>query len=157
MSPGFPTLEYFMNASDSTPIENQSSTEEASPKMLRQVTFAGFAGSGVEWFAFAVFGFMSTIIASTFFPESHVAVALLQALAIFAVAFALRPVGGAFFGMLGDLIGRKSVLILSVLLMSGSTAAIGLLPSYEHIGIWAAVLLTAARCLQGLSAGGEYA
>ena len=125
--------------------------------MLRQVTFAGFAGTVVEWFDFAVYGFMATIIASTFFPESHGAVALLQTFAIFAVAFALRPVGGAFFGMLGDRIGRKSVLILTVLLMSGSTAAIGLLPSYEHIGIWAAVLLTAARCLQGLSAGGEYA
>lgn len=146
-----------MTTSDSDPIENQSPTTEVTPKMLRQVTFAGFAGTVVEWFDFAVYGFMATIIASTFFPESHGAVALLQTFAIFAVAFALRPVGGTFFGMLGDRIGRKSVLILTVLLMSGSTAAIGLLPSYEQIGIWAAVLLTAARCLQGLSAGGEYA
>lgn len=88
-----------MTTSDSDPIENQSPTTEVTPKMLRQVTFAGFAGTVVEWFDFAVYGFMATIIASTFFPESHGAVALLQTFAIFAVAFALRPVGGTFFGM----------------------------------------------------------
>lgn len=146
-----------MTSSDHSFPENPTTTSEVSPKTLRQVTFAGFAGTVVEWFDFAVYGFMATIIATTFFPESTGAVALLQTFAIFAVAFALRPVGGAFFGMLGDRIGRKSVLILTVLLMSGSTAAVGLLPSYDQIGIWAAVLLTAARCLQGLSAGGEYA
>src|SRR5699024_9062799 len=124
---------------------------------LRQVTFAGFAGTVVEWFDFAVYGFMSTIIASTFFPESHGAVALLQTFAIFAGALALRSVGGTFFGLLADRIGRKSFLLLTALLMSGSTAAIGLLPSYEPIGMCAAVLLSAARCLQGLPAGGEYA
>lgn len=145
-----------MTSSDHS-LQQNSGTSAVSAKTLRQVTFAGFAGTVVEWFDFAVYGFMATIIATTFFPESTGAVALLQTFAIFAVAFALRPVGGAVFGMLGDRIGRKSVLILTVLLMSGSTAAIGLLPSYDQIGIWAAVLLTAARCLQGLSAGGEYA
>ena len=146
-----------MTANYQSSTTQPTNTSEVSPQTLRQVTFAGFAGTVVEWFDFAVYGFMATIIATTFFPESTGAVALLQTFAIFAVAFALRPVGGAIFGMLGDRIGRKSVLILTVLLMSGSTAAIGLLPSYEQIGIWAAVLLTAARCLQGLSAGGEYA
>lgn len=145
-----------MTTSDPSMPETPT-TAEVSTKTLRHVTFAGFAGTVVEWFDFAVYGFMATIIATTFFPESTGAVALLQTFAIFAVAFALRPVGGAVFGMLGDRIGRKSVLILTVLLMSGSTAAIGLLPSYEQIGIWAAVLLTVARCVQGLSAGGEYA
>lgn len=146
-----------MTTSNPVPSEPPTTTADVSPKTLRQVTFAGFAGTIVEWFDFAVYGFMATIIATTFFPESTGAVALLQTFAIFAVAFALRPVGGALFGMLGDRIGRKSVLVFTVLLMSGSTAAIGLLPSYEQIGIWAAILLTAARCLQGLSAGGEYA
>lgn len=145
-----------MTSSDHS-LQQNPATSTVSAKTLRQVTFAGFAGTVVEWFDFAVYGFMATIIATTFFPESTGAVALLQTFAIFAVAFALRPIGGAVFGMLGDRIGRKSVLILTVLLMSGSTAAIGLLPSYNQIGIWAAVLLTAARCLQGLSAGGEYA
>lgn len=144
------------NAESNSPeILNPSS--EVSTKTLRQVTFAGFAGTVVEWFDFAVYGFMATIIATVFFPDSTGAVALLQTFAIFAVAFALRPVGGALFGMLGDRIGRKSILITTVLLMSGATAAIGLLPTYDQIGVWAAVLLTLARCLQGLSAGGEYA
>src|SRR5699024_7316255 len=114
-----------MTTSDHSFPENPTTTSEVSPKTLRQVTFAGLACSVVLWFDFTVYGFMATIIATTFFPESTGAVALLQAFAIFAVAFALRPVGGAFFGMLGDRIGRKSVLILTVLLMSGSTAAIG--------------------------------
>ncbi|GAA4117035.1 MFS transporter [Enteractinococcus coprophilus] len=146
-----------MTTSDPTSHETPTPTSQVSVKTLRQVTFAGFAGTVVEWFDFAVYGFMATIIATVFFPDSNGAVALLQTFAIFAVAFALRPLGGAFFGMLGDRIGRKNILITTVLLMSGSTAAIGLLPSYEQIGIWAAILLTLARCLQGLSAGGEYA
>lgn len=140
---------------------NQSSRSETSPPVdranLRKVTLAGFAGTVVEWFDFAVYGFMATTIATTFFKSDSAVVGLLQTFAVFAVAFALRPLGGAFFGMLGDRIGRKKVLVITVLLMSGATAAIGLLPSYEQIGIWAAVLLTLARCLQGLSAGGEYA
>ncbi|WP_043058782.1 MFS transporter [Enteractinococcus helveticum] len=146
-----------MTTADSTSHQTPTPTSQVSIKTLRQVTFAGFAGTVVEWFDFAVYGFMATIIATVFFPDSTGAVALLQTFAIFAVAFALRPLGGAFFGMLGDRIGRKNILITTVLLMSGSTAAIGLLPSYDQIGIWAAILLTLARCLQGLSAGGEYA
>ena len=132
-------------------------TANVSPATLRKVTFAASAGTVVEWFDFAVYGFLAPIIARTFFPEGDTVVALLQTFAVFAVAFALRPIGGAFFGMLGDRIGRKRVLALTVLLMSGATMSIGLLPAYETIGIWAAVLLTLARSLQGLSAGGEYA
>ncbi len=150
-------MEPSLTTADPTAHEAPTPTSQVSTKTLRQVTFAGFAGTVVEWFDFAVYGFMATIIATVFFPDSTGAVALLQTFAIFAVAFALRPLGGAFFGMLGDRIGRKNILITTVLLMSGSTAAIGLLPSYDQIGIWAAILLTVARCLQGLSAGGEYA
>lgn len=124
---------------------------------LCKVTFAGFAGTVVEWFDFAVYGFMASTIATTFFKSDSAVIGLLQTFAVFAVAFALRPLGGALFGMLGDRLGRKRVLVITVLLMSGSTAAIGILPGYDQIGIWAAVLLTIARCVQGLSAGGEYA
>lgn len=134
-----------------------SSPELTDAQTLRKATLAGFAGTVVEWFDFAVYGFMAAIIAQTFFSSESAVVSLLQTFAVFAVAFALRPLGGAFFGMLGDRIGRKKVLIITVLLMSGSTAAIGLLPGYEQIGVWAALLLTVARCVQGLSAGGEYA
>ena len=132
-------------------------TTTVSRATLRKVTFAAGAGTVVEWFDFAIYGFMAPILARTFFPAGDPVVALLQTFAVFAVAFALRPVGGAFFGRLGDRIGRKRVLTLTVLLMSGATLAVGLIPDYATIGIWAAVLLTLARSLQGLSAGGEYA
>lgn len=129
----------------------------SSRSTLRKVTGAAAAGTVVEWFDFAIYGFLAPIIARTFFPSGDHITGLLQTFAVFAVAFALRPLGGAFFGTLGDRIGRKKVLALTVLLMSGATATIGLLPSYSSIGIWAAVLLTLARSVQGLSAGGEYA
>ncbi len=129
----------------------------SSSATLRKVTIAAVAGTVIEWFDFAIYGFMAPIIAVTFFPEGSRVIGLLQTFAIFAVAFALRPVGGAFFGMMGDRVGRKRVLALTVMLMSAATAVIGLLPSYHAIGIWATILLTLARCVQGLSAGGEYA
>jgi MHS family proline/betaine transporter-like MFS transporter len=140
-------------------MQSEQTNEPApsSPATLRKVTFAAGAGTVVEWFDFAIYGFLAPIIARVFFPEGDHVVALLQTFAVFAVAFALRPVGGAFFGMLGDRIGRKRVLALTVLLMSSATMVIGILPGYATIGIWAAVLLTLARSLQGLSAGGEYA
>lgn len=133
-------------------------TKPAAPDpALRKVTVAAIAGTVVEWFDFAIYGFMAPAIALAFFPEGNPVTALLQTFAIFAVAFALRPIGGAFFGMMGDRIGRKRVLALTVLLMSCATTAIGLIPDHQSIGIWAAVLLTVARCVQGFSAGGEYA
>lgn len=132
-------------------------TEHADPATLRKVTTAAIAGTVIEWFDFAIYGFMAPIIAVTFFPNDNPLAGLLQTFAIFAVAFALRPIGGAYFGLMGDRLGRKRVLALTVLLMSVATAAIGLLPSYHAIGIWAPILLTVARCVQGFSAGGEYA
>lgn len=136
---------------------SQQTTPQADPATLRKVTTAAVAGTVIEWFDFAIYGFMAPIIAITFFPEGNRMAGLLQTFAIFAVAFALRPVGGAYFGMMGDRLGRKKVLALTVLLMSIATAAIGLLPDYRTIGIWAPILLTVARCVQGFSAGGEYA
>ncbi|SMO94616.1 MFS transporter [Paracoccus laeviglucosivorans] len=132
-------------------------TKHADAATLRKVTNAAIAGTVIEWFDFAIYGFMAPIIAVTFFPPGNQMAGLLQTFAIFAVAFALRPIGGAYFGLMGDRLGRKRVLALTVLLMSLATAAIGLLPSYHTIGIWAPILLTLARCVQGFSAGGEYA
>lgn len=129
----------------------------ASPSTMRKVTIAAVAGTVIEWFDFAIYGFMAPILATTFFPSHDRVIGLLETFAVFAVAFALRPVGGALFGVLGDRLGRKRILALTVLIMSASTAVIGVLPSYASIGIWAAVLLTLARCFQGFSAGGEYA
>lgn len=130
---------------------------ETDPATLRKVTGAAVAGTVIEWFDFAIYGFMAPILAVVFFPEGDELVGLLQTFAIFAISFALRPIGGAYFGMMGDRLGRKKVLALTVLLMSLATVAIGLLPSYQSIGIWAPILLTVARCVQGFSAGGEYA
>src|SRR6188768_4521943 len=113
-------------------------------------------GNAVEWFDFAIYGFLATFIAANFFPSGNETAALLNTFAIFAAAFFMRPLGGFFFGPLGDRIGRQKVLALVILLMSGSTFAIGLVPSYDTIGMFAPLLLLFLRCLQGFSAGGEY-
>lgn len=127
------------------------------PATLRRVICAAAIGNFVEWFDFAVYGFLATTIAQQFFPSGDPSVALLKTFAVFAVAFAFRPLGGIFFGMLGDRVGRKKTLALTILLMAGATTLIGVLPSYAAIGVLAPVLLTVIRCAQGFSAGGEYA
>lgn len=142
--------------------ETGAGTNPAAPgtvtdAILHKVGAAAIAGNIVEWFDFAIYGFFAPSLAAAFFPAGNKSVALLQTFAIFAVAFLLRPVGGAYFGSLGDRIGRKRVLAATVLLMSVATALVGVLPTYAAIGIMAPVLLTVARCLQGFSAGGEYA
>ncbi|MGE8047584.1 MFS transporter [Pseudomonas monteilii] len=134
-----------------------SAPHEVSPATLRRVIAASAIGNFVEWFDFAVYGFLATLIASQFFASEDASVALLKTFAVFAVAFALRPLGGIVFGALGDRLGRKRILSLTILLMAGSTTLIGLLPTYASIGLAAPALLTLARCLQGFSAGGEYA
>jgi MHS family proline/betaine transporter-like MFS transporter len=113
-------------------------------------------GNAVEWFDFAIYGFLATYVAKKFFPAGDDTAALLNTFAIFAAAFFMRPLGGFFFGPLGDRIGRQKVLALVILLMSASTLAIGLVPSYDAIGVFAPLLLLLLRCVQGFSAGGEY-
>lgn len=132
-------------------------TRQVSPATLRKVIAASAIGNFVEWFDFAVYGFLAVTIAALFFPQGNPTLALLQTFAVFAVSFALRPLGGIFFGSLGDRIGRKRVLSITVLMMAGATTLIGLLPTYASIGLFAPLLLALARCLQGFSAGGEYA
>ena len=131
--------------------------EQVDPATLRKVIVAAAIGNFVEWFDFAVYGFLATTIAQQFFPSGDASAALLKTFAVFAVAFAFRPLGGVFFGMLGDRIGRKRTLAFTILLMAGATTIIGLLPTYAAIGVMAPVLLTLIRCAQGFSAGGEYA
>ena len=139
-----------------------SRTLEASPpevdlKTLRKVIFAASIGNFVEWFDFAAYGFLATILTREFFPSGDPAVGLLKTFAVFAVAFAFRPLGGIVFGVIGDRIGRKRTLALTILLMAGATTLIGFLPTYATIGAFAPLLLTVIRCVQGFSAGGEYA
>lgn len=131
--------------------------EQVSPATLRKVIAAAAIGNFVEWFDFAVYGFLATLIANQFFTGNSPSVGLLKTFAVFAVAFALRPLGGIVFGALGDRLGRKRILSITILMMAGATTLIGLLPTYASIGVMAPVLLTLARCVQGFSAGGEYA
>ncbi|WP_370331281.1 MFS transporter [Mycolicibacterium hippocampi] len=123
---------------------------------IRRAITGASIGNAVEWFDFAIYGFLATFIAARFFPAGNDTAALLNTFAIFAAAFFMRPLGGLFFGPLGDRIGRQRVLALVILLMSGATLCIGLLPTYEAIGVAAPLLLLVLRCLQGFSAGGEY-
>jgi len=127
----------------------------SSPALRKAVTGASI-GNAVEWFDFATYGFLATILAANFFPAGDDTAALLKTFAIFAAAFFMRPLGGFVFGPLGDRIGRQRVLALVILLMSGATLAIGLLPTYQAVGVAAPLMLLFFRCLQGFSAGGEY-
>src|SRR5215218_3798466 len=123
---------------------------------LRRAIVGASIGNTVEWFDFATYSFLAVTLAAVFFPSGNPTAALLSTFAIFAAAFLVRPLGGLFFGPLGDRIGRQRVLATVIILMSLSTFVIGLLPSYATIGVWAPLLLLLLRCLQGFSTGGEY-
>lgn len=138
-------------------VRTSADHADKTPEVAVRKAVAGAAiGNTVEWFDFAIYGFLATSIAKNFFPSQDETAALLSTFAIFAAAFFMRPLGGVFFGPLGDRIGRHRVLAIVILLMSGSTVAIGLLPTYHAVGIIAPLLLLVLRCLQGFSAGGEY-
>ncbi|WP_058960423.1 MFS transporter [Type-E symbiont of Plautia stali] len=124
----------------------------------KRVLIAGSVGNFIEWYEFAVYGFMATLMAKNFFQlEGESALtSLILTYAAFAVAFFFRPLGAVVFGRLGDRYGRKPVLITVLILMTLATAAIGLVPVYASIGVAAPLLITALRILQGLFAGGEY-
>ncbi|MFV0131208.1 MFS transporter [Streptomyces sp. HMX112] len=128
------------------------------PPRPRGALVAGSVGNLVEWYEFGVYGYFATVIAANFFtPEGGgAAEALVRAYASFALAFFFRPVGAALFGRVGDRIGRRPTLIMVLLLMTGATTLIGLLPTYATAGAAAPWLLTLLRVLQGLSAGGEF-
>jgi len=116
---------------------------------------AAALGNATEWFDYGIYSYGVTYIAAALFP-GKMQEATLFALATFAISFLVRPVGGLFWGPLGDGFGRKSVLAVTILLMSGATACIGLIPSYADIGLWSPILLIVLRMVQGFSTGGEY-
>ncbi|MBL0212432.1 MAG: MFS transporter [Myxococcales bacterium] len=117
---------------------------------------AGLIGNVLEWFDFAVYGYFASDIGKQFFPESSGTARQLLALAVFALGFAARPIGSIVLGMVGDRIGRRALLTVSIALMGGATLAIGLLPTYEQIGVAAPILLVVLRLVQGFSLGGEF-
>ncbi|MFO1139274.1 MAG: MFS transporter [Paracoccus sp. (in: a-proteobacteria)] len=130
---------------------------KVSPAVLRKVLTASFIGNFVEWFDYASYGYFATVIAAVFFPEIAPQAALLATFAVFAISFIIRPIGGIVWGSIGDRIGRKTALSWSILIMSGATTVIALLPSYAQIGMLAPALLLVVRMVQGFSASGEYA
>jgi MHS family proline/betaine transporter-like MFS transporter len=117
---------------------------------------AGAVGNLLEWYDFAVYGYFATSIGHTFFPQQDKVAQVLSAFGIFAVGFLMRPVGGALFGHVGDRIGRRAALNLSIAAMAIPTFLIGVLPGYDTLGLAAPILLTLLRMMQGLSVGGEY-
>ena len=126
------------------------------PSKVR-IAIAVAIGNFMEWFDFAVYGFFAVIIGQLFFPaDTDPFVAILSSLAVFAVGFFMRPLGGFILGPIGDRYGRRTSLAISVLAMGAATTLIGLLPVYHTVGIIAPILLVLCRCIQGLSAGGEW-
>jgi MHS family proline/betaine transporter-like MFS transporter len=123
----------------------------------RKVVMASFIGNFVEWFDYAAYGYLAAIIATVFFPDTDKTTALLATFAVFAISFLVRPLGGVVWGHIGDKVGRKQALSISILIMSGATFCIALLPSYGVVGVFAPILLLLVRVVQGFSASGEYA
>jgi Arabinose efflux permease len=125
-------------------------------KNIWQVIAASSVGTLIEWYDFYIFGSLATVIAKQFFPSTNPTAALLSTLATFAAGFIVRPFGALVFGRLGDLIGRKYTFLLTLIIMGGSTFAIGLVPGYATIGFAAPLIVLLLRLLQGLALGGEY-
>ena len=113
-------------------------------------------GNVLEWYDFGLYGYLAPVIGALFFPSANPIASLIGAYGGFAIGFAVRPIGGAVLGHLGDRVGRQTVLIASVVLMGAATTAIGFLPTYAEIGIWAPILLLLIRLFQGFSVGGEF-
>jgi len=124
---------------------------------LRRAVIASTVGTTIEWYDFLLYSVVTGLVfGKLFFPASEPLVGVLQAFAVYAVGFLARPIGAAIFGHYGDRIGRKAVLIATLLITGFATFAVGLVPTYESIGIWGAVILTIIRFIQGIGVGGEW-
>jgi len=126
------------------------------PKNFRTVIMAASAGNVIEWYDFYIFGSLATILSVKFFEKSHPVAALLSTIALFTAGFLVRPLGAFVFGWLGDMVGRKYTFILTLVGMALGTGAIGLIPTFDQIGLAAAFILFALRMIQGLCLGGSY-
>src|ERR1041385_5772071 len=123
---------------------------------IRKIIVASSVGTLIEWYDFYIFGSLATVIAQQFFPKTNPTAALLATLATFAAGFVVRPLGALVFGRIGDVVGRKYTFLVTLVLMGGSTFLIGLVPSYETIGLIAPLVVLLLRLVQGLALGGEY-
>src|SRR3954468_19392750 len=141
----------------STAVERLGGEREGDTQSLRQVALASFIGTTIEWYDFFLYGTAAALVFDKlFFPSVSPTIGTLAAFATFGVGFAARPVGGIVFGHFGDRVGRKSMLVISLLIMGLATAAIGILPTYASIGIAAPILLVILRMAQGIGGGGEW-
>ena len=130
--------------------------QDISKTKIWQVIGASSVGTMIEWYDFYIFGSLATVIAPLFYPPENQTFAYIAYLATFAVGFVVRPFGALFFGRIGDLVGRKYAFLVTLLIMGGATAVIGILPTYSQIGIAAPIILLLIRIFQGLALGGEY-
>ncbi|WP_051717591.1 glycine betaine/L-proline transporter ProP [Streptomyces megasporus] len=128
-------------------------TEE---NLVRRAVKAAALGNAMEWYDFGIYAYLAVTLGEVFFPSGNDTAQLLSSFAAFAVAFLVRPLGGLFFGPLGDRVGRRQILALTMILMALGTFCIGLVPGYDTIGLWAPLLLLFFRLVQGFSTGGEY-
>jgi MHS family proline/betaine transporter-like MFS transporter len=137
-------------------ISEAEAPKEAPPEQIKKAVAGAAMGNCIEWYDFGVFGFMPAILGQVFFNASSTSEGALATFAVLAITFVVRPFGSFVFGPLGDKLGRQKILALTIILMSGSTFVIGLLPSYATLGPASAVILILLRMVQGFSAGGEY-
>src|SRR5438094_8450811 len=129
------------------------STDEDS---IWRVILASSVGTMIEWYDFFIFGSLAAVLALKFYPPGNETFAYIAYLATFAVGFVVRPFGALFFGQIGDLVGRKYAFLVTLSIMGGATALIGLLPTFNTAGWFAPLALIVIRTLQGLAVGGEY-
>jgi MFS transporter, MHS family, proline/betaine transporter len=139
---------------DVTALEGPETT--AAPQSALRTALAGLIGNVLEWFDFAVYGYFASDIGKQFFPQSSHTAQQLLAYTVFAIGFVARPVGSIVLGRVGDRIGRRALLTLSIALMGGATLLLGLLPTYNQVGVAAPLLLVTMRLIQGFSLGGEF-
>ena len=125
------------------------------PENFRRVIMAAAGGNIIEWYDFYIFGSLATILSVKFFEKSHPVAALLSTIALFTAGFLVRPLGAFVFGWLGDKVGRKYTFIMTLVGMALGTGAIGLIPTFEQIGLSAAIILFCLRMVQGLCLGGS--
>ena len=138
-------------------MESVGGQREGETQSIRQVIAASFIGTTIEWYDFFLYGSAAALVfGQLFFPNIDPLVGTLAAFGTFGVGFVARPVGGVIFGHYGDRIGRKTMLVVSLLMMGIATFVIGLLPTADSIGIWAPILLVIMRLFQGLGVGGEW-
>lgn len=135
----------------------QLTADDIDPRTRLKALFSSLVGGVVEWYDYFLYGTMAGIIfGPLFFPSTDPTVSLALSLASFALAFVVRPLGGIVFSHIGDRVGRKKTLVATLSLMGGATVLMGLLPTYDSIGVWAPILLTLLRLVQGLALGGEW-